>query len=98
MYEVLENEAGKTSATLPESLLQNTGLIPSCDWKTSPAFPQVLALLEVLTNEVQWPDAQQAKCQDSKVLSPAQSSDCLKRRAQGTCGIPTIFQFSKKSV
>ena len=28
MYEVLENEAGKTSATLPESLLQNAGLIP----------------------------------------------------------------------
>lgn len=28
MYEVLENEAGKTSATLPESSLQNAGLIP----------------------------------------------------------------------
>ena len=28
VYEVLENEAGKTSATLPESLLQNAGLIP----------------------------------------------------------------------
>lgn len=87
VYEVLENEAGKTCATLPESLLQNTGLIPSCDRKASPAFPEVLALLEVLTKEVQWPNAQQAKRQDSRVLSPAQISDCLKRRAQGTCGI-----------